>query len=132
MAIWYKEIRVESTVNHWCIYGNNGAITCTSWRFLRQEKNIMTCRHASKMNIAEVKIVTETRHLLTEFSVPVLPATKFLLQFAQWFCIIYAPVIQEIYIYFIFFSRFTFVLFIPQIDLYFYVQSWKVHYIGNM
>lgn len=30
MAIWYKEIRVESIVNHWCIYGNNGAITCTS------------------------------------------------------------------------------------------------------
>lgn len=73
-------------------------------RFLRPEKkNIMTCKHdESTMNIAEVKIVIETRHLLTEFSVPVyyqLPNSYF----AQWFCIIHIYQSHKKYTYLIFF-----------------------------
>lgn len=100
-------------------------------RFLRPEKkNIMTCKHdESTMNIAEVKIVIETRHLLTEFSVPVLPATKFLLR-AMILHYTYLPVTQEIYI-FNFFLTVYICASIPRIDLYLYRQSRKVQYIGN-
>lgn len=63
----------------------------------------MTCSRASDKKCCRGQSYRRNRHTLTEFSVPELPATKFLLQFTQWFCITQPSVWNIFY----FFSRST-------------------------
>lgn len=124
MTILYKEIRVESIVNHWCVYGNNGAITCISnaisssgekhhdlqARIKDEYRRGQNC-HGDK---ALVDRVFSTG--ITSYQIPT-SVCAMILHY------IYASVIQEIYL--IFFLTVYICSFYSSNWLYLYVQSWK-------